>query len=77
MARRRTAELSPPELSEADDSVSESSTPMPIAIRLTRPHGFVDADGRRHHWHAGYTVSDSDEVELLVSRGAAHTVISD
>ncbi|MBB3175592.1 hypothetical protein FHR90_003454 [Endobacter medicaginis] len=50
---------------------------MPIAIRLTRPHGFVDADGRRHHWHAGYTVSDSDEVELLVSRGAAHTVISD
>lgn len=41
-------------------------------IRLTRPHGFVDVDGRRHHWAAGHVASEPGEIALLVGRGATH-----
>lgn len=38
--------------------------------RLVRPHGWVDENGRRHHYHAGDVVSDPHETELLQERGA-------
>ena len=71
MARRAGAiALLPPDPS--DPMVEEA---MPRAIRLTRPHGFIDEDGRHRMWHAGHVVDDADEVSLLVRRGAQHEIV--
>ena len=56
--------------------VAPEPEPMPSRIRLARPHGFIDDDGRRRHWHPG-VVSDPDDVAALVGRGVPHEALED
>ncbi len=46
--------------------------PAPVVgkHRLTRPHGFIDGDGRHRYWHAGDVLSDAAEIAMLKARGA-------
>ncbi|MGI4793132.1 MAG: hypothetical protein ACRYG8_03420 [Janthinobacterium lividum] len=64
-------------------SLSSSSAPsdavvakvLPRAVRLTRPHGYIDEEGRHRTWRAGHVAEHADEVALLVGRGAQHEVL--
>ena len=71
MARRAGASAPPPP--ELPDSTAGEA--LPRAVRLTRPHGFIDDEGTIHHWRAGHVAATADEVALLVGRGAQHEVL--
>lgn len=54
---------------------TDGAEALPRAVRLTRPHGFIDENGIIRHWRAGYVADDAEEVALLVGRGAQHEVV--
>ena len=64
MARR-------PRLSEGSEGGEQS--PLPSAIRLTAPHGFIDPvhDKGVFHWSAGEVVTKPVTIALLIERGAS------
>lgn len=43
---------------------------LPARIQLVRPHSFIDADGRHRVWLPGHTVTDPDDIALLIARKA-------
>ena len=43
---------------------------LPSAIRLTRPHGFVDEVGQHRFWPEGLVVTNPSHIQLLVTRKA-------
>ena len=61
---------SPPNPADAEPA------PLPSRIRLPRPHGFFEDDGRHRHWHSG-VVSDLDDIAILIGRGVPHKVLED
>ena len=62
-----------PPASPAPSEAPQEATPR--AVRLLRPHGFIDEVGVRHHWRAGHVASSPDEVALFLSRGAPVEIV--
>ena len=46
---------------------------LPTRIKLATPYGFYDDDNQLRMWQAGHETNDTDEIELLVTRGAEFT----
>ena len=61
-----------PAAAQSVDPVPDATPeiPLPSRVRLLRPYGFTEADGRKRHWHPGTVVADPGEVAALVERKA-------
>lgn len=65
MARR-------PNVRAATIGGSGDAPPLPPSIRLTSPHGFIEAVHNKgvFHWEAGEVVTNPVTIALLIERGA-------
>ena len=58
-----------------DPNAVEQPSPLPKRIKLVMPYGFYDEDEHLRMWQAGQETDDPAEIELLVTRGAEHSVM--
>ncbi len=47
---------------------SSEAAALPARIQLVRPHSFIDADARHRVWLPGHTVTNPDDIALLIAR---------
>lgn len=50
--------------------MAKKSEKQPSAVRMTRPHGFIDDNEVHRQWNQGEIVRDKDDIALLMERGA-------
>jgi hypothetical protein len=48
----------------------EPKPALPERVRLLRPYGFIDDEGRNRTWKAGEVIASAEEVALLTERAA-------
>ena len=60
---------------EGDADASPDAPSLPMKVRLIRPHGYFDENGRHRAWTMGDVVSDPAEVELLMNRSAPIEIV--
>ena len=46
----------------------------PTRIRLLRPHGFIDDEGRHRRWYPGI-ITAPDDIAVICGRGVPHEVL--
>ncbi len=44
--------------------------PLPAAIKLVRPHGFIDEAGNHRYWQQDQVVFEPADIKVLMERGA-------
>ena len=67
--KKKTAAPADAELAKEDVKKDEAPD-APKPIRMLAPHGFIDGEGSHKYWNLGQLVEDSDEIALLIERGA-------
>lgn len=58
-----------PEQPELDEEVVLQG-PMPDLVVLSAPYGFIDDSGATRFWQPGVTVTEAEEIALLIGRKA-------
>ena len=48
---------------------------QPASLVLDSPYAFYEDAGELRQWREGHTVTDADEIALLMERGAPVTVV--
>lgn len=48
----------------------EKKKKHPESIKLAAPYGFIDEAGEHKYWNQGQVVTDPEQIELLIKRGA-------